>query len=196
MITACTEYLEHFSPDYVFIPEDHHKFYLEEKDSQGAGKCYFSSASPCIVLKADSKGALVWSLKNRKRAEGAILTHNHSGYHLHILEMKGTVTLGCWSGVLKQFEGMLLAALASVRLLGVQDITSVTCYLAFKRDAIAVDQNANPVLMKSFVGMPNPVSGLQDWLAGALDLPYVGRSSIVKKMRDADNNADFGVIQA
>lgn len=190
----CVEYLRLFSADHVYLPEDHTSFFLEEKSPSGAGKVYFSSSTPCIVLKAKPAGPLLWSLKNGKISEGAILTMDDEGYHLHHLEMKSRLTQGEWAKAMLQFEGMHLTALAAVRLLGVVDIASVTCYIAYKQDAMAANASADMILMKTFVGMPNPVGGADSWVSNSCELPITGMANIRKAERDANSDADFGLI--
>jgi hypothetical protein len=135
-------------------------------------------------------------LKNRKIAEGAILTEDQDGYHLHLLEMKSKLTQGEWAKAILQFEGMHLASIATIRLLGVVDIASVTCYIAYKVDATSPTASADMILMKTFVGQPNPIGGVDSWTTGTLELPLGGTARIVKGQRDANNNIDFGKIAA
>lgn len=171
-------------------------FHLEELSTSGAGQAYFSAPGGCIVLKAGRAGPLLWSLKNRKIAEGAILTEDTSGYHLHLLEMKSKLTQGEWAKAILQFEGMHLAALAAIRLLGVSEVTSVTCYIAYKDDAMSASESADLILMKTFVGKPNPIGGVDSWTTESLELPLNGAAKIVKGQRDVNNNVDFGQIAA
>lgn len=190
----CIESLKFFSKDYVYTPDDHNNFYLEEKAPEGIGKVYFSSSSQCIVIKANSSGPLVWSFKNGKISEGAILTKDDSGYHLHYLEMKSKLTYGEWAKAQLQFEGMHLTALAVIRLLGVTEIASATCYIAYKQDAMTASKSADLVLMKTFVGMANPLGGVDSWAAETCELPITGLARIRKAQRDVSNDANFGVI--
>jgi hypothetical protein len=190
----CIPFLKHFLPTYVSLADDHDRFYIEEKTVGGEGKTFFSSASPCVVIRAKPAGPLLWSLKNGKIGEGAVLTKDDDGYHLHILEMKSKLTQSEWAHALLQFQGMLLTSLATVRLLGVTEVTSVVCYIAYKQEAMSASKSADLVLLKTFVGIPNPVGGEDEWSSEVAELPIVGPARIRKAQRDANNNADFGVI--
>lgn len=190
----CTPFLVHFTPEHVHLAEDHSNFYLEEKSPDGAGKTYFTTDAPCIVINARPPGPLLWSLKNRKISEGSILTKDEHGYHLHILEMKSKLTQSEWTKVILQFEGMLLTSLAVVRILGVKEVASVTCYISYKQSMMSSSKAADLIFLKTFVGMPNPVSGDSAWTSEKLDLPITGVASIRKAQRDEANDAYFGNI--
>lgn len=194
MIESCIGQLVHFSDQHVYEPEDHSRFFIEEKSAGGEGKSYFSANSRCLIFKAGKQGPLIWALENKKISEGAILSHNEDGYHLHLLEMKSKLTVGEWAKVVEQLKGMHLSALAVLRLLGVVELASVTCYVAFKQDAMSPQASADMILMKTFVGMENPLSGNADWESEALELPFTGTSAIVKAQRNVSNDADFGLI--
>jgi len=190
----CLPLLKLFNVEHVYSPEDCTRFFLEEKRAGGEGKTFFASARPCIVIKAGSTGPLLWSLKNGKISEGAILTQDESGYHLHILEMKSKLTQGEWAKVMLQFEGMHLTSMAVTRLLGVTEIKTVTCYITFKQNAMDASKSADMILMKTFVGMPNIIGSGDAWESETIELPLTGIAGIKKASRDSDNNADFGFI--
>lgn len=196
MLEPCMERLIHFSDSHVYAPIDSSRFYLEEKSPLGSGKAYFQSNSACIVLKAGTSGPLLWSLKNKKIAEGAILTSDDEGYHLHLVEMKSKLTQGEWAKVISQFEGMYLTSLATVRILDVLILASVTCYIAYKQDAMAANQSADMIFMKTFVGQPNPVGGVDSWTTNTVALPFREHARLVKAARDINNDADFGIIRS
>lgn len=190
----CLPLLDHFAREHVHIVEDHGSFYIEEKAAGGEGKTYFSTNAPCLLIKAKPPGPLLWSLKNRKISEGSIVTKDERGYHLHILEMKSKLTQGEWAKVLLQFEGMLLTTLAVVRILGILEFSTVTCYIAYKEDAMGTRGSADLILLKTFVGMPNPISGSEEWTKEQVELPMTGAAQIRKAVRDGANDADFGLI--
>lgn len=190
----CTPFLKLFSPEHVYAPEHHQNFYIEEKSAGGEGKAYFSTNDKCVVIKAGSSGPLLWSLRNGKISEGSIITRDATGYHLHLLEMKSKLTQVEWARALKQFEGMHLTSLAVARLLGVLELASVTCYIAYKRDALAGNKSADLILMKTFVGMPNPIGGGDEWESERVELPFTGSASIRKAQRDTNADAHFGPI--
>lgn len=194
MFADVLAFLPNLSSDYVFVADPNTVFFLEETDDAGKGKTFFQSESNVIVLKAHHNPPLVWALKNRKCSEGAIITFNDDGCHLHILEMKSRLDPIEWKKAILQYEGMLLASIAIGKLLSIDRFSSVTCYIALKRDLLTEGVSADPVLLKTFVGKDNPLAGLREWFLEEIPLPFgiVGR--LRKAVRDADNNADFGQI--
>lgn len=190
----CLPALKHFFPEHVYTPDDHTNFFLEEKSASGAGRSYFATNTTCIVIKASPSGPLLWSLKNRKISEGSVLTQDENGYHLHLLEMKSRLDPGEWTKALLQFEGMLLTSLAVVRILGVTEIASVTCYIAYKNNVMDTAASADLIFLKTFVGKPNPIGKGDAWRSEEVDLPIVGLAQLKKAQRDQANNAHFGII--
>lgn len=195
MIEGCKTALAHFVPQYVHFVENHASFNIEEKKAGGAGKAYFSSAVPCLMVKAKDQAPLVWAFKNRKCAEGAFLTFDNDGTcRLHILEMKSKLTQGEWAKVMLQLSGMYLSALATCRILGIFEFKSVTCYVAFKEDAMSADKSADMIFMKTFVGAENPIGGADEWQAEKMELPFAAIAEIRKGQRDASHDIDFGAV--
>lgn len=193
-MNECKESIKAFVSNLVYYPEDHTNFFLEEKCESGKGKSYFSCAGQCIVIKAGRSGPLIWSLRNAKIGEGSIITKDQDGYHLHLLEMKSKLTQSEWAKALLQFEGMHLTTLAVARLLGVIEVQSVTCYIAYKQDALSAIGSADLILMKTFVGMANPVGGGDAWSSNTISLPITGNAALRKAQRDNNADAHFGNI--
>ncbi|MBB5577713.1 MULTISPECIES: hypothetical protein [Rhizobium] len=195
MITeACKTGMLHLSKSFVYYPDHHANFHFEEKNVAGAGKAYFSSNAPCVVMRATNQAPLLWALNNRKCAEGAFVTFDADGCRLHIVEMKSKLTQGTWAKVLLQFNGMYLSALATARILGIESFTSVTCYIAYTEDAMNPDKSADMILIKPFVGVPNPVGGATEWEKERCLLPLNQAATIRKTQRDANNDANFGLV--
>lgn len=194
MIEACRQRLRHFLPEYLWFTEANKQFFFEEKKRGGEGKAFFVSAAPCLIVKANDKAPMVWAFSNRKCAEGAFIKFDHDGCHLHILEMKSKLTQGEWAKVLNQLEGMYLTALAACRVLNIAEFQSVTCYIAFTEDAMAPDQSADMILMKTFVGEENPVGGDDEWSKNQVPLPFDVTAGLKKGLRNAQSNVDFGAV--
>ncbi|WP_408913632.1 hypothetical protein [Brucella pseudogrignonensis] len=195
MIEECKAALSHFVPEYVYFIDKPKSFSIEEKKAGGAGKAFFSSATPCLMIKAKDQAPLVWAFKNKKCAEGAFLTFEDDGMcNLHILEMKSKLTQGEWAKVMLQLSGMYLSALATCRLLGIISFKSVTCYVAFKEDAMSPAKSADMIFLKSFVGAENPIGGADEWQTGKMELPFSTPAAIRKGQRNASNDIDFGTV--
>lgn len=195
MIEECKNALAHFVPQYVHLVEGNLSFSIEEKKIGGAGKASFSSTAPCLMIKAKDQAPLVWAFKNRKCAEGAFLTLDDDGScRLHILEMKSKLTQGKWAKAMLQLSGMYLSALAICRIIGISEFKSVTCYVAFKEDAMSAAKSADMIFMKSFVGVENPIGGADEWQKEEMELPFSATATIRKGQRDAFNDVDFGNV--
>jgi hypothetical protein len=194
MIEACRKGLAHFAQEYVYLIEGQNSFFIEEMRPLGAGKAFFSASSPFLVIKAKDNTPPVWAFKNRKCADGAFLTFDSDGCHLHILEMKSRLTQGEWAKAMLQLSGMYLTALASCRLLGVFEFKSVTCYIAFKEDAMSSNESADMIFMKTLVGQENPLGGVNEWTSNKIELPFRTMALIQKGQRDGAHNVHFEVV--
>ncbi|MCW2272696.1 hypothetical protein GJ654_01220 [Rhodoblastus acidophilus] len=194
IIDDCRSALEHFNSDFVYFTEPAARFFIEEKSCSGAGRAYFSHTAACIMLKATNKAPMVWALSNRSCAEGAFVSFDESGFHLHIIEMKSKLTYNEWIKALKQLSGMYLTAIATARILGIYSFNSIRCYIAFKEDAITPNRDADPVLLKTFVGTENIASGVDQWSSGMIRLPLSAKAFLKKGQRDGNNDIDFGFV--
>lgn len=191
---ACREHLCVFNPDW--IKEAHGEIDIVERDPDGAGIARFHSASPCVLIRADKHAPLIWSLSQRKCADGAILSFDDVGAHLHIVELKSTVTLGTWAHAMQQLEGMYLAALAVSRLLQIDKLLSVTCYLAGAADKVtgASRLSASPSLFKTAVGKSTTFGGLESWTSEIVPLPFGVSATLKKQWKDGAGLANFGEL--
>jgi hypothetical protein len=194
MIETCKSALEHFVAEYVYIVDEKKLFSIEEKKQGGAGKAFFRSDKPSLVLKAKDQAPMVWAFSNRQCAEGAFVTFDDDGCRLHILEMKSKLTQAEWAKVTRQLSGMYLTALAACRILGVTEFKSVVCYVAFKEDAMSPSKSADSIFMKTFVGRRNSVGGSDAWSTGVIKLPFDTSALIQKGQRDVHHNVDFGLV--
>jgi hypothetical protein len=194
MIESCRPHLELFNPDYV--NEAAGAFSIIERDEQGKGSATFKSSNPILLIRSRKQSPQIWALKQRKCADGAFLTFDGKNPHLHIVELKGKITLSTWAYVIQQFEGMYLTALAVIRLLGIQTVDGVTCYLAAKEDSVskAEEATAAPILMKAPVGEVRTFGGLEDWINGAVSLPFSVKADLVKGWKNSSGDVDFGSV--
>ncbi len=193
MIETCRKCLPHFNSHWV--REELGTFSITETNPLGAGSATFQ-AENAIVIKADMSAPLLWSLAQRKCADGAFITFDEAGMHLHIVELKGKITPKTWAHVLMQFEGMYLTSLAVSRLLQISDLQSVTCYVAATEDAVSnpVEESASPTLLKGPVGKPKTFGGLEQWLQSSISLPFAAQAVLVKGWKDNTGSVDFGAV--
>jgi hypothetical protein len=111
-------------------------------------------------------------------------------------ELKSTVTLGTWAHAMQQLEGMYLAALAVSKLLQIDKLVSVTCYLAGATDKVtgASQLSASPSLFKTAVGKSTTFGGLECWNSGTVPLPFGINASLKKQWKNDAGLANFGII--
>ena len=180
MIEASRKCLYLFNSDYV--NETSGIFSVIERDPKGKGAAKFNSGNPCILIRSQKQSPQIWALKQRKCADGAFLTFDDQGSHLHLVELKSKLSLGDWAHALHQFEGMYLTAIAIMRLLEIQAAATVTCYLAAKEDAVTEAEavTASPTLMKAPVGAVRTFGGLKVWLKDTVSLPFSTSANLVK----------------
>jgi hypothetical protein len=186
--------LPHLSNDYVWSVPAGSDIKIVEKNAGGAGEAIFVSHETAIVIKAKDSAPVIWSLKQLKCAEAAIITKDDAGFHLHVLEMKSKLTQTVWAKALQQLEGMYLSALAVARLVQVTDFVSITCYIAYTEDAMGAQDSADMIMIKTFVGQNNPVGGSEEWISEEMSLPFSTIAAIKKGQRDQNNNVHFGHI--
>jgi hypothetical protein len=193
-MTNHKESIEHLSSDYVWRESAGASIKFAEKQRGGVGEAEFVAANDAIVIKAKDQAPVIWALRVKNCAEGAIITQQGTSYHLHVLEMKSKLTQGEWAKAMLQLEGMFLSAVAVARLAGITDFASATCYIAYVEDAMGPAGSADLIFMKTFVGMDNPIGGVEEWINEVMPLPFGVRAGIRKGQRDADRNVNFGTI--
>lgn len=193
MYSICSGHLHVFKNDYVYDVENTIK--IVESDENGAGEAGFSVSGKAIQIRSVPGKSLILSLSHQKCADGAFLTFDNNNVHLHIVELKTTVRNKNWPDILKQFEGMFLCSVAIARLLGLDSISRVTCYLAHKHDKVNFANGAQLVLAKTPVGGRNTIGGVREWQTKNLNLPFKTSASIILGvMTGANNVADFGAV--
>jgi hypothetical protein len=193
MIENCRLCLRFFNRDWVF--ETAGSIVITETNPTGMGTAVFKSDTACIIMKAQQQSPLLWALAQRKCADGAFFSFNKGEAHLHIVELKNKVTLGTWTKVVQQFEGMFLASLAAARLLEIHKPTRVTCYLAGSEDRVTNEsQSASPALLKTPVGKTRTFGGRESWDKEVIPLPLSFEATLVKGWKNAAGVADFGSI--
>lgn len=192
MLSDCRTFLCLFNTSYVW--EEKQKIEIIETKESGKGKAVFKLKAPAIVLKAHDQPPLIWSLKVKNCADGAFVTFDEDGAHLHIVELKSKLTQSTWSKAAVQFEGMFLTSLATARLLKISNFKSVTCYIAFTQDKMAAVTTANPTLLKTLVGRPEGLGAGVAWDRGEMKLPFEVEAKIVKSQRDLHGDSDFGFV--
>lgn len=194
MIDSCRQYLELFNAFYV--NEAIGTFSIVERNEAGKGAAKFNSTSYCIVIRTQEQSPQIWALKQRKCGDGAFLTFDRRGAHLHLVELKSRLSLGDWAHALQQFEGLYLTAIAVMRLLGLQAAASVTCYLAAREDRVTQTQEvtASPTLIKAPVGEVRTFGGRESWTNETVPLPFSTNAILIKGWRDATGDADFGAV--
>ncbi len=155
-----------FNPDYVRFHDAPAVVSMVETHDGGAVTIDFAVAAPSIVVNGLAGGSLYW-LKSQSCADGAIVLPCADGLHVHLVEMKRTVTAKKWRNIKGQLAGMLSNVRAALGLMGLGDAARVTCHVAFENDALA----AAPVLTKAIntVGGVRPLSG-SDWAIGRIDV--------------------------
>lgn len=190
MIEKFEKSFEHFNSSYISLLDGFVQ--ISEKKEEGQGTVTFEIPGKALLIKAKDQAPLIWALKNGKCAEGAFLTYEENQYHLHIVELKRTVRLSNWKNIINQFEGMFLSSIALLRLIDILSVDKITCYIAYNNDKFYTDKSPQPALLKTHVGMKNPLSGLNEWEKCHVELPLAFNASIKKIERDQNTgNAQY-----
>jgi hypothetical protein len=187
------KYIDLLNEDYVYQIPKGTIFSVKEVKSAGAGACNFTSESAVLFIKAKDSAPIVWALKNRKCAEAAFLTIDDEGKcHLHIVEMKSSLSSGDFRKVIEQWRGMYLSALAVLGVIKMDHPVQVRAYIAFRNDRVAQIDPTQLVLTKTLVGGER-MPALQEWATGKVDLYHGVSASIIKGLRLPDD-VDFGMV--
>jgi hypothetical protein len=192
MIESCRSCMHLFND--AWISEAAGDIIFTERNPSGLGEARFTSKHPSIVIKADKNAPLIWALAQRKCADGAFYSFDEAGAHLHLVELKGKVSLATWAHTVQQFEGMFLTSLAIGRLLDIQKPISVTCYLAAKEDRIASASQTAPALIKAPVGKSRTFGEREAWDKEQVPLPLSFKAALVKGWQDTGGIAAFGDV--
>jgi hypothetical protein len=156
-----------FDPAFVTFHDAPAIVRIAETDPGGAATVDFAVAAPSVALTGKAGGSLYW-LKSQRCADGAIVLWCQDGPHVHLVELKQTITAKSWDRIKTQFEGMLanIHAMLGTALQGTP--MTVTSHVAFANDNLG----ASPVLAKvlNTVAGPHALAGAQ-WAAAVIDLP-------------------------
>jgi hypothetical protein len=111
------------------------------------------------------------------------------------VELKGKIKLATWVHVVRQFEGMFLSSVAVSRLLEVQRIVRVTCYVAGTEDRISNEsKSASPTLLKTPVGGARTFGDFESWNEALVELPLSFKANLIKGWKNSMGVVDFGSI--
>ena len=168
---------------------------IAETSSEGRGTASFSVAGKFLVLKGSAGTHQIRWLKSAKCADGCVVHVDEDDIHVHIIELKSRVNGSEWSKVQEQFEGMYLNALALLGLMEVRRWRSITCYLAYRREALSAQTTAAASLVKHLPGMPQRRFNLP-WEADRIQLPNGATGELKKVLRDDEGNAFLGTLPA
>lgn len=179
--------------DFAKVVPENEKFSIVENNEGGAGTCFFEAQAPVLLLRAKDKAPVVWSLKNRKCAEGAfVVRKSDHEFELHIVEMKSRLTHGEFLKVIEQWRGMYLSALAVLGVIQTAFPIRTFVYVAYKSETVRITDPAQMVLAKVQVGGAR-LEGLREWDANEVSLHHGVMGKIVKGQRQPDD-CDFGRV--
>lgn len=153
-----------FNPQHVNFLDDPGTVTISETDQNGAVNIKFDVAAPSITVHGKSGGNIYW-LSNQRCADGAIIVFETNGIHVHLVELKQTISVKSWEHIKTQFSGMLANVHAVLGTIQQSIPRSVTCHVAYANNNLA----ASPVLSKVI----NTKAGLQalsgsDWSIGRI----------------------------
>jgi len=192
MIERCRSRYEIFNADYVF--ETSNTLEFSEKNKSGAGSAIFQISGTGIVIKSHNNPPLVWSLKIRNCADGAFITFADDEAHLHLVELKSGLSQKDWAHAIEQFRGMYFSSIAAGKLLGIEEFSTIRCYISYKTLKMATLETISPVLIKTLVGKRTPLGGQNEWEKEVIEFPLGHAANLVKSQRDDSGNSDFGQV--
>ncbi|MCY1204358.1 hypothetical protein D9M72_158840 [compost metagenome] len=186
-------HIELLNADYVAVVQENNKFSIVEKKQGGEGACYFEADHPVLLLRAKDQAPVVWSLSNRKCAEGAfVVKRSDTEFELHIVEMKSKLTHSEFLKVIEQWRGMYLSALATLGVIRAQSPKKTFVYVAYKIETVSKVSSAQLVLSKVQVGGAL-LEGMMEWQAEKVALHHGVVAHIIKGKRDY-GDIDFGLV--
>ncbi|MCD0501295.1 hypothetical protein LP085_30925 [Achromobacter sp. MY14] len=186
-------HVELLNSAYARVVHENNKFSIFEKNPDGEGTCYFEAEHPVLLIRAKDQAPVVWSLENRRCAEGAfVVKRSESEFELHIVEMKSKLTHGGFLKVIEQWRGMYLSALATLGVIRLEFPVRTTVYVAYKDETVSEPSSAQLVLSKVQVG-GKLMAGIIEWNSGKVALHHGVTAHIVKGQRN-EGDVDFGRI--
>ncbi|MBC7907809.1 MAG: hypothetical protein H7Y60_13845 [Rhodospirillaceae bacterium] len=155
-----------------------------ELDANAPGSVSFTVNSPALQICAHNPAVfrVMW-FQEEKSADGMFITFDADGAHLHVVELKMTMTESKWVRVKRQFDGSRLHAFAFQGISGIQDFVSITVYAAFLKNKMR-----SPILNK-----PGAVGGAAldraiDWMEERVTL-ITGETARLVKIACTDGGA-------
>lgn len=155
-----------------------------ELDANAPGSVSFTVNSPALQICAHNPGVFcVKWFQEDKSADGMFITFEADGAHLHVVELKTTMTESKWDRVKRQFDGSRLHAFAFQGISGIEDFVSITVYAAFLNNKMRA-----PILNK-----PGAVGGTRldravEWMEGRVTL-ITGETARLVKIACTDGGA-------
>lgn len=132
--------------------------------------------SPVLQLTLEQSGGKQWFplLKQQQCADFALLVEwRQDAVSATVIECKETVSATEWDKVREQLAGMIVRLRALTGTLQLR-LRSVTCYTAFRRDALTDQLDASPARRRTRVGKRAEKGLHSDWLRPQVELPSLG----------------------
>ncbi len=121
---------------------------IVENDPLGKGAVTLRVGDSCHAIAIGRHILPSW-LRHKKNADFVVLRFDDiGGVHLHIFELKKTITDSMWRKVKLQAEASLLNAMAVGGVLGISTFATVTLHAAFADDELSPTESTSPVLLK------------------------------------------------
>lgn len=118
--------------------------FVDEKDLPGRARIGCRFGEGMLVIQWHLQDGDLRLIGGKKNADGAILVVRPDGaLEAHVMECKQTVNSGKWGDVLQQFGWTVIRLLAIAGALH-ERVERVVLYTAFKTNALAAEQSANP----------------------------------------------------
>ncbi len=118
----------------VAVSDD--EFLLVENAREGLTSLTVKLNNKSILFPHADSSKISW-YKNRKCADNIVLSFSESGVHVHIFEIKRTVTSTTWEDIKKQFSGAMIYAAGLMGVFGEKyDVQNVSVHTAYLHDRL------------------------------------------------------------
>jgi hypothetical protein len=116
-------------------------------------------------------------LKDKKRADGALLLVRNGEVEAHVVECKKTMDSSAWAGVRHQWRATIYRLMALAGAIG-ERVARAVVYSAYRHDRLSAMENPDPIDLKNPLGEEPIVEASwecdQVWLEGfAAAMPHV-----------------------
>ena len=175
--------LARLKPDLLENSDD--SITVEELAKNGAGIISFAVSDPCLRVR--TKGQPIKWLSEQKSCDGVIFRFLPNKTEIHLVELKGKMTIDEWEDSKRQFVGGYYNALAISSVLGIEPPANITLHIAYTRDAVINKNTAMPVFLKRPAG--GEISPAAEWDDGKVDLEFQSSLTLNKIKRDCHGNA-------